>query len=202
MDELGICFDDKLKWQDHIDGIIVKLSRAVGIMYKLKFFVPAPALRSVYYSLFHSYIQYGLLAWNTASKTALAKIGVLQNKAIRILAGLPPSVSASSAYKDLKILKLADIRTLEIAKLMHQFENDRLPAAFRAYFTQQSAVHNYTTRSASKGAYYVPRFSNSRTKGSIKYIGVKVWNSIPQSITSRPYNSFKKSLKSHLLSYY
>ena len=60
---LGVIIDENLTWKEHIDGITKTISRNIGMMNKLKFFVPERILRTLYCSLVLPYIykQYGVL---------------------------------------------------------------------------------------------------------------------------------------------
>ena len=55
---LGVYLDNKLSWKSHIDILITKLSKICGIIYKLRHYVPLFTLKSIYFSLFHSQLQY------------------------------------------------------------------------------------------------------------------------------------------------
>ena len=77
---LGVLIDCSLSWKFHIEHIVVKISRYVGIIAKLRHFVPRNSLLRIYQSLILPYISYGLTAWGLARKSYLAKILVLQKK--------------------------------------------------------------------------------------------------------------------------
>ena len=64
-----VYIDDKLTWKNQIDYFCSKLSKVCGMVYKLKHYVLLSTLKSVYYSLFHSNIQYFLLNWGKAAKS-------------------------------------------------------------------------------------------------------------------------------------
>ena len=74
---LGIIVDNKLIFEPHITHLESKLSRAVGILLKLKYFLPLPLFLKLYYALFHSNLLYGLLIWHNTYKTGL------RNKAVK-----------------------------------------------------------------------------------------------------------------------
>ena len=57
---LGVIIDSKLFFKEHILKLKSKLSRAVGIMCKLKHIVPLRILIRLYYGFFHSHLLYGL----------------------------------------------------------------------------------------------------------------------------------------------
>ena len=58
---LGGFLDNQLSWQPNIDQTIKKLSRACGMIFKLKYYDPLSTWKLIYYSMFHSVIQYSLL---------------------------------------------------------------------------------------------------------------------------------------------
>ena len=81
---LGVLIDSTLSWKHHILNISKKISRAIGIMYKLRPFLPLKVMRNVYYSIVYSHIIYAIEAWGSAFKTDLEKILILQKRATRL----------------------------------------------------------------------------------------------------------------------
>ena len=55
---LGVILDSRLTWKHHITELCKKLSRAVGLLYKMKNFSTKFVLRSLYFSIFHSHLTY------------------------------------------------------------------------------------------------------------------------------------------------
>ena len=70
---LGILIDKNLTWKHHIDTVSLKISKTVGLLAKLRHFVPRQILLKIYQSLVYPYIT-GLAAWGQAAKTHLNKI--------------------------------------------------------------------------------------------------------------------------------
>ena len=60
---LGVLIDQNLTWKYHIDSIVTKISKNVGLIAKLRHSVPRPILLNIYKSLVHPYLTYGLAAW-------------------------------------------------------------------------------------------------------------------------------------------
>ena len=48
---LGVIIDGNFTWKNHTDGITKTISRNIGMINKLKFFVPKRILRTLYCSL-------------------------------------------------------------------------------------------------------------------------------------------------------
>ena len=100
-----------------------------------------------------------------------------------------------------KILEIPDLFQLSVAKFMHSFCNGGLPNHFDNYFAEIASIHKYQTRLASLQKYYLPRMKTSLGQLSLKYIGPKIWSSIPEKLkSSSPYSFGKKYLKKVLLS--
>ena len=64
---LGVILDNKLTWKSHIDQTHFRLSKGIGILYKLRQYVSQSALRSLYFAFVHSNISYYLLNWGKRS---------------------------------------------------------------------------------------------------------------------------------------
>ena len=82
---LGVFLDNNLSYSDHIDHISSKLSKAIGVMYRLAPNVPTSVLSSLYYALIYPHLIYCNICWGSAFQTHLNKIFLLQKKAVRIV---------------------------------------------------------------------------------------------------------------------
>ena len=76
---LGLLIDHTLSWDNHINELSIRLSKANGILSKLQHFVPPSTLISVYYAIFYSHLNYSILVWSL-TKSNLDKIDKLQKK--------------------------------------------------------------------------------------------------------------------------
>ena len=57
---LGITIHKHLKWDAHINKISTKISNILGIMYRIRYFVPAKILLTIYNALILPHLNYGL----------------------------------------------------------------------------------------------------------------------------------------------
>ena len=81
---LGILIDSKLTFKKHIDELSKKISRAIGVLYKLRPFVTTKIITSVYYAIVYPFLIYGIPIWGNASSTFLKPIHILQKKIVRM----------------------------------------------------------------------------------------------------------------------
>ena len=80
---LGILMDCNLSWKHHVDYVALKVSIVIGLLTKLRYFVPAHTLLTIYRSFIPPYLTYGLVAWGQASKSSFDKLLKLQKRALR-----------------------------------------------------------------------------------------------------------------------
>ena len=140
---LGLTIDKHLKWKKHTDQVSKKLSKTLGVMTKLKNFLPTNVLRTIYNSLIHSYINYGIVIWGWQANN----IFKLQKRAIRTVSKTNYTAHTSPLFRYLKILKLPDICALHDLKFCYKLTNNLLPPYFVSeLFLIDTYAHNYNTR--------------------------------------------------------
>ena len=60
---LGIITDENLNWEFHEYDLTSKLNEANAVLTKLRHFSTSEILRSLYFAIFHSHINYFYIAW-------------------------------------------------------------------------------------------------------------------------------------------
>ena len=60
---LGITIDKQLNWKQHVNAICSKISRSIGILNKLKHYLPLHIKINMYHTMISSHMNYGILAW-------------------------------------------------------------------------------------------------------------------------------------------
>ena len=78
---LGLHLDEHLTWTKHIAAITSKISKSLFVINRVKYVLPHSALKTLYFSLVQSHLQYGI----QALATTISKLTVLQKRAIRII---------------------------------------------------------------------------------------------------------------------
>ena len=86
----------------------------------------------------------------------------------------------SPIFKELYLLKLQDIRILQICQFVLSYENKKLPYKFQEMFTLNSQIHNYNTRS--KHLLHIPPVRTNYRQFSIRYQGLILFNSLSNEI--------------------
>ena len=70
--------------QFHREYVALKISKIIGVIARLRYFVSLCAL-NIYRSLIFPYMSYGLVAWDQAAKTHIEEVLVLQKRVLRLM---------------------------------------------------------------------------------------------------------------------
>ena len=124
---LGIYIDEHLSWAQHIDYLSQKIARNVGILSKLKYFLPRYIMNTLYYSLILSHLQYCTLLCANAYSTCLNKLRILQKKTIRIITQSHYLAHTDPLFSKLKLLKLDDLYKRQLGIYMYKSTKGLLP---------------------------------------------------------------------------
>ena len=191
--------DEHLSWKSHIAYLASKVSRSLGVISKSSFCLYKSALRTLYFSLVHPYLQYCISVWGSTYPTNLKRLVLLQKRAMRIISKSCYDAHTEPIFKSCCILPLNDMYLAEIGKIMFQYKTGSLPDVFSNTFLRRNQVHNYDTRNAS--SFHVPKCRTNIRRFSFQYQGPLFFNSLsPDVVSSVSVSTFKKNLKKLLLS--
>lgn len=77
---LGTIIDEHLTWHEHLKLIGTKISKNMGIIYKIRHSLPQSVLPILYCSLILPYLNYSNIVWGSTYTSRLSKIEKLQKK--------------------------------------------------------------------------------------------------------------------------
>ena len=82
---LGIIIHENLTWRDHILAVKAKMSRYVGLLYKLKSILPISIRKNIFQSFVQSHLNYCPIVWGLGPKSSIEPLFAEQKKAMRAL---------------------------------------------------------------------------------------------------------------------
>lgn len=173
---LGVHVDAKLTWKDHIAYVCNKISRAIGVMYKIRNHITKEALLLIYRSLVHSYILYCIETWGCAYKTALEPIYILQKKAVRIICNAGYREHSAPLFRQLKIRNVFE--EIKYRRQLLAFDVVKNPNRYE-FDLKMDHSHEYPTR-FSRNNIPLEKFKSERfgLKGIRSEI-IQAYNSLP-----------------------
>ena len=189
---LGIYIDENLNWSCHIQHLSLQLARYSGLLYRIRSFLDWNTLCMLYYSLTHSRIQYGIVAWGTANKTLMQELNVKLNNIVCTITYSSKYCPVTSLYKNLIFFKLDDIYLLERAEFMYHLHHKKFKTALNDCFVDITKIHSHNTRTKVSLVYFKPRVQTSAGKKSLTYRGFDLWGKIEPDVKELSWLSIKK----------
>ena len=156
---LGLTINEHLSWKPHIQKISNKIARTLGIMCRLKNFLPTHVLRIFYDSMILPHLQYSILSWGFKT----GRLDKLQKRAVRILSNSKYNSHTDPIFKKLNLLKLKDLFEFNVLKLFYKYKNNILPFYVSHMLSNYSVSHSYPLR-----ATHVPNAPGSNTPSGEK----------------------------------
>ena len=101
--------DSNLNWKNHVHQISAKVSKCIGILSKVRYYLNRTILKQLYYAFLYPYLTYGLVVWGNTYHTNIYPIIILQKRAIRIMIHSKFDGHTSALFKSLNILKFTDL---------------------------------------------------------------------------------------------
>ena len=198
---LGMQIDDKLTWEHHISMVRSKLTGSLYVIRRSKYNLLSCHLRILYFSLFHSHLNYGLILWGSAGKKFTNPIWILQKKAIRLISGASYNTHTNPLFLQHKILKFHDLFKHQLATFAHKMYNQELPHPLNRNLVRNCEVHQHFTRISNYPR--IPRYKASLAAKSIYQSSYSLWYTIESSIKDTLNTSlFANKFKLHLLTEY
>ena len=73
-----------MKWKHHVTDIAIKLNRANALLSKIRNFVNVNTLKTIYYAIVGSHINYANVVW-AQNFNAVNRVFIFQKKSLRII---------------------------------------------------------------------------------------------------------------------
>ena len=130
---LGVVMNSTLKWDKHIAHISLKISKATGVIFRLRRIYPREILLYciivLHNTLILPHLSYCILVWGSKIKNNHLLL-LLQTKAVRSIANKDYIAHSEPLCKSLNILKILDIFTCSLWKFYYKLLKNQLPTYF------------------------------------------------------------------------
>ena len=201
---LGVIISSNMKWNGHVTHISQKISRIVGIMYRLKHIYPQAVLLTLYSALIVPHLTYCLLAWGSKI-VPNHPLHLLQKKALRIFASQDYISHTEPICKEYRILKIFDMYKLAIWKFYFKLMNNELPHYFTNMKPELPRVAEYY--SLRRPTFHLPRISHEFAEHMLEYQMIKALNNPEASafiakVHTHSYFGFKLYVKNTIINQY
>ena len=174
---LGILVDSTLNWKPYVTKLSKKLRRTSGISFKIRHYVSHETLKLLYYSLFYSFISYGISVWGLTHPTVLDPLGKIQKKVVRAITFNSKYAHTTLLFYNLRLLKIHDIHSLKFLCFVYDCKQASLLQPFSHYFIPVHSIHDHNTWQASKGDIFISSVNTTQHgRRTAKLAGSVMWN--------------------------
>ena len=198
---LGIHLDECLTWKHHLNHVNLKISRALFAIKQIKHILPINSLRTLYYSMIHPHLSYGILAWGNAVQVNLNRTITIQKRAIRTINRASYNAHTDPLFKKCNILKLHDLYDYEVAQFMYRYHSNQLPKSFDNMFQynyEMQVIH----RTRQSHQMHIERCASNLSARLPHYNFPKMWNNLSLNIDNVSFFKFRKNLRVTMISSY
>ena len=192
---LGITLNETATWTNHIDEIVCKANKRLGILRNLKYSLNRDSLHLLYTTYIKSLLEYADTVWDNIPQHLSNRIEAINKNAIRCITGLTVSARSENLYNESGLLPLAKRRKFHRLVQMYKITHDLSPNYLRDLLPPSTAERNpYIVRDRNQLTNFLcitESFRNSYLPCTIRE-----WNSLPNDIRTSPsVESFKYQLK-------
>ena len=124
-----------MKFHNHILLLENELLRAIGILFKLRHFLPQSARLKIYNDLIHNKLTYGTSIWGFVFASYINKLKSLHKKALKMIGGGSSLESPTKFCNIFYMLTLNDLFKMEVAKIVYAHFINNLPSKLIKFFT-------------------------------------------------------------------
>ena len=191
---LGVVLNSSLTWGDHINYIIGKVSKRIGILRLLKSKLNRSSLRSIYITHIRSILEYCDVLWDGCTVGQALELEQLQNECLRIVTGLPRFCSTDKLLVESGFERLSDRRRHHRLTLLYKslFRNECPPyfLALLPPLRSDSTARN----NRNLNTFYLPPSRTATYSNSFIPKTLRDWNSLDTDVRCAPSISLFKRL--------
>ena len=170
---LGVTIDCNLLWQPHITELTMKISKYIPIFYNIRKILTLPVFRIIYFSFVYPSLTYGNIVMSSSNR--------LEHSA--------------PLFKNAYLLTLPDIN--KYSSTIYAF--NCVKNARRDIFSL-TKPHDHLTRLSTGPVIVLPNIVTTHSMQSVRWVGSKNFNDLPEDIRSIPnLDTFKSHVKRILI---
>lgn len=182
---LGVHIDKHLKWNIHLEKLIKKLR---GILFKfkiLKRILDTKNIKTIYFGLVQSLLEYGITGWGTATNNYLRHLETIHKRFLKIMFNKEYRYPTVLLYKETKMFSIRQLYFKNL--ILHQYKNKK---------DLTKAKHQYLTRDTANEMNEIHRAGKQIGQKTFKSLGPRMFNLIPKALrNSNNLAVFKNGLR-------
>ena len=197
---LGITFNNKLTWTDHIETIYTSANIKLILLARLKFILDRKTLLTLYTTFVRPCLEYGSIIWNNLTDCNSDRLESIQRRAMRIITGCIIRTSTQLLYEETSLETLAKRRERSILLFFHKIINNNTPH-YLSTLKPDTNEDKHKRNLRSKSNFSVPNCRINKYQNSFLPTAIQLFNQLdPAAKNITCYNAFKCYLEKDICS--
>ena len=164
------------------------MNRANVVLFKVRNYGNFNTLKSIYFAIFDSHINYANLIWGQNINSAF-KIVTLQKKAIRIRNNQPRNSYSSLLFKKSNILKFENKILINNIIFIRKSLNNLQSPIFKNWLFFCSNTHKYTVSFSADNLFNLSYRTDSYGRNSVIIGAINCWNKMQNILRNQSLKS-------------
>ncbi len=193
---LGITISHDLKWGEHIDTMVNKANRVLGVIRRNLHSCPTKLKATAYISLVRPHLEYSSTVWDPATNNLIDKLEAVQRKAARFVCrDYRPTSSVTDMLAKLNWDSLQMRRTATRLTMLHKITNDQVAIPASTFLQPVPRL----TRLLNQKAFIRPHAKKDCYNKSFFPRTIAEWNYLPDHlVNTNDTKQFKESVTNYL----
>lgn len=185
---LGVILDSELNWKIQIQNLRNKIVTTIRLFYFLKDICSLAILRSLYFALVNSRLEYGIVCWGGTYMTNLKSLVTAQKLFVRLILKRNRYDPSLPCFIHLKILPLRSLFVYKTLKIFHRSRN-----------LNQENLHRARLRNSKNS--FVPKPNLTYYTKTFNFLAPKFFNQLENVIKMETnHRRFLKKVREWLMS--
>lgn len=167
---LGVILDENLTWKEHLKYVTTKIRKLIHKFYELRNILTLRTLKTIYYALVESIINYGLAVWGNAGTTIISKLSVAQKWIIKIIMYKNKRYPSDLLYKESEIMNVQQLYIKSVIRYMIKNPDYRI-----------KLNHGVNTRNVVQGKVELQNPKHTACQNHVYCVGPKIFNDMPDN---------------------
>ncbi len=169
---LGVIFDSKLTWKEHIIFINNKLRKLIYAFKQLGEILTLKDIRKTYCAYVQSIIEGGIIIWGGTFKTNLQSLMVTQKSILKASLQKPRRYPSDNIFQEFEVFDVRQIFVRTLTNYIHKHSE----------FIFQNSEHTHQSRTAQNCGIHMPRLQRTFSTTCPYIISHYVFQKMPREL--------------------
>ena len=179
---LGITVTNTLNWNPHIiTNICAKIRPIIAMINRMKKWLPASVLQTMYTSYVQPHIDYGITVWGNSPAASIYNLQRQQNLMARIITNNFDYINqrGSDILKDLGLYNIKQRYNYLLSCLTYKCLHNLAPTVLCNCLNKLSDINEHPLRTNTLYNLAIPRIRTNKLKEAFFINAPYVWNNLP-----------------------